>query len=378
MVNEQIVNDFKTSAKEVLESNILPFWLNRMLDPKGGFYGRMDGHNNLHADAPRGTILHARILWSFSAAYRILNNPDYLRAAQHAKDYIEAHMLDREFGGAYWSVNPDGTPLDAHKQIYAMAFLIYAYAEYFRATQDQQALQTAIELFHTIERYGRDRIYKGYIEAAARDWSPIEDMRLSDKDENTVKSQNTNLHVLEAYTNLYRVWQDDELRQALDELIQVFQNHILQPSGHLGLFFDEQWQATNDRFSPGHDIECSWLIDEAAAVIGQNIDPTIRQLAQAATQARHDDGSLGELDWWTQAETVLGYYNLYRRFGDQQALHYAEQAWQYIRNHFIDYTNGEWFWGILPDGSPDTENDKAGFWKCPYHNSRMCLKLINS
>ena len=376
MVNRQIVNNLREAARLLLEDNILRFWLDKMYDPQGGFYGRIDGHNILHPEAERGAVLNARLLWTFSAAYRVLRKPEYLEAAHHAKDYIEAHFLDREFGGCFWSLNADGTPLDTHKQIYALAFMQYAFAEFHRATGDQQALQTAVDLFFLMEKHGRDRVNGGYIEATTRYWQTIEDMRLSEKDENTVKSQNTNLHVLESYTNLYRIWPTDELREALHALIDTFEQRIILPSGHLGLFFDMEWNPTNSHFSAGHDIECSWLLKEAADVLSRNCDATVYRLAKAACEQLHPDGSLGELDWWTQAETVVGFVNQYQMLNDKSQMTNAIKAFDFIQTRLVDREHGEWYWGILPDGTPDTDNDKAGFWKCPYHNSRMCLEII--
>ena len=369
--------ELKNNAQHLLEDVILKFWQERMVDHEhGGFYGRIDGHNTLHPDAPKGAILNARILWSFAAAARVLHNTPYRILAARAYDYLMQRFIDREYGGVYWSLNADGTPLDTHKQIYAQAFALYGLAEYVRLTGNKEALQAAVDLFYLIEKHGRDRAFGGYTEATTRDWQPLDDMRLSEKDENTVKSQNTNLHVLEAYTNLYRVWPTDELREALHVLIDTFEQHIILPSGHLGLFFDMEWKPTNNHFSAGHDIECSWLLKEAADVLSRNCAPTVYRLAKAACEQLHSDGSLGELDWWTQAETVVGFVNQWQMTNDQLQMTHALRAFDYIQTRLVDREHGEWYWGILPDGTPDTSNDKAGFWKCPYHNSRMCLELI--
>ena len=362
-------NEIKASALQMLERYILPYWLKLRDKERGGFYGQVTGEEVLVTDAPRGAILNARILWTFSSAYRVLGKPEYFDAAQEAKRYIEAHLIDSEYGGVFWSVTAEGEVLDDHKQFYAQAFMLYAYSEYIRATGDKSALPIAEALFRVIEKYGRDREWGGYIEAASRDWHELSDMRLSEKDENTVKSQNTNLHVLEAYTNYCRICPTAEVKSALSSLIEVFKKFIVLPSSHLGLFFDMQWRATNDHFSAGHDIECSWLIEEAAGVLGGDCRETAKRLAQAAEEGLYEDGSIGERTWWEEAEAVVGFVNMGR-------MDLAERTYRYIEDKLLDREHGEWYWAILPDGTPDRSNDKAGFWKCPYHNSRMCLEII--
>lgn len=388
MTNDQL----KASAQQVLEQNILAYWLRLSDNERGGFYGQVTGDEILVPDAPRGAILNARILWSFASAYRVLSNHQspitnhqsaYLDAAREAKRYIEAHLIDKEHGGCYWSVTADGEPLDTHKQFYAQAFMLYAFSEYIRATGDESARPVAESFFRVLEQYGRDRKFGGYVEAASCDWQPLTDMRLSDKDENTVKSQNTNLHVLEAYTNYYRIAPTAEVREALLSLIRTMQERVILPSGHLGLFFDEQWQPTSAQFSAGHDIECSWLLKEAADVLGIDCDDTVLRLAQAAQEDLHADGSIGERTWWEEAEAVVGFVNLWQMTTTNHQSPMTNDQWQmairtyrYILDKLLDREHGEWFWEILPDGTPNRHEDKAGFWKCPYHNSRMCLELI--
>ena len=374
----------KQAAREVLEHTILHFWQTRMVDnERGGFYGRIDGHNTLHPDAPKGAVLNARILWTFAAAARVLNNTAYRILAARAYDYLMQRFIDREHGGVYWSLHADGTPLDTKKQTYAIAFAIYGLAEYVRLTNNQEALDAAIRLFEDIEAHAFDAVNVGYIEALTRDWQPIADMRLSESDENGSRTMNTHLHVLEAYTNLYRVYKDPRVARQLRVLIDIFVNRLYNPSnGHLDLFFDDQWQGRRDKTSPGHEIEAAWLLHEALEVLGdpillQETLPVCQQLAQAA-----ENGILKESQWWCYAEAVVGYidqWKLNQKDLPVEAainLEMAEVAWDYIQSHLIDREHGEWYWAILPDGIPDTSNDKAGFWKCPYHNSRMCLEII--
>lgn len=382
-----------TSAKEELTEQILPFWMNRMVDQqRGGFYGRIDGENRLHADAPKGAILHARILWTFAAAYRVLGNPDYLHTAEWAKRYLLDYFVDKTYGGVYWELDADGNPLDSKKQIYAIGFAIYGLSEFYRATGNQEALDAAISLYRDIEAHSFDVVKGGYMEAYTREWNEIEDMRLSEKDENMKKTMNTHLHVLEPYTNLYRVWKDAGLKKQIVGLITVFFEQILnRETGHLGLFFDEDWRVSNRKVSFGHDIEASWLLHEALLVIDDEAltatyEGWIERIARAADEGLNEDGSLvyeqdgahidRELHWWVQAENVVGHLNLYQHFGNDSDLAIAEACWDFIRKHLRDHEEGEWIWSLLPDGTPNHKDDKAGFWKCPYHNGRMCLEII--
>ena len=382
--------------QDVLTGNILPFWINNMVDREnGGFYGRIDGHGNLHAEAEKGGILNGRILWTFSAAYRVLGKPEYLEMATRAKDYIIAHFIDHEYGGTYWSLDCKGNPKDTKKQFYAIGFMIYGLSEYVRATGDKEALDYAIQLFECIEEHSLDVIYNGYIEACTREWGEIADMRLSDLDANYPKSQNTHLHIIEPYANLYRVWKDERLEKALRNMINIFTDKILNPeTNHLDLFFEKDWtRGAGHLESYGHDIECSWLMHEAALVLGdaevlKKVEEIVPLVAKASEKGLNPDGSMiheanldtghvdDDLHWWVQAEAVVGFYNIYQHFGDESALDKSLQCWQYIKDNLIDYEGGEWYWSRRPDGTLNLDDDKAGFWKCPYHNGRMCLEII--
>ena len=384
---------FKAELLAELHDNILPFWQTRMTDPRGGFFGRMTGRGELQPDAERSAILCGRILWTFSAAARTTGREAYLRTATQARDYLLEHFVDREHGGLFWSVDAEGRPLDTKKQFYALGFAIYGLSEYVRATGDRLAAEEAAALFRTIEAHSYDPVNNGYDEAVARDWQPIADMRLSDKDANERKTMNTHLHILEAYTNLLRVWPDPTLRRQTRNLLEIFLDRIVDTqTGHLGLFFDDRWQLkSRGTCSFGHDIEASWLMLETAFVLGddaltERTRACCARIADAALEGYLEDGSLlyekhadGTLDrerhWWVQTECIVGLFYLYRFHGRHQALAPALKTWRYVREHLIDRQGGEWWWSILPDGSINRRDDKAGFWKCPYHNGRMCMEV---
>ena len=420
----QMINNLKAEMQDILENNILRFWLDKMQDSKnGGFYGRINGRMQLYPEAEKGAILNARILWAFSAAYRVLQKTDYLEAATRAKDYLIEHFIDKEYGGVYWSVDYKGNPLDTKKQFYAIAFAIYGLAEYVRATDDREALEYALDLYDCIEEHAWESEHNGYIEACTREWGEIADMRLSELDAKYPKSQNTHLHILESYTNLLRCLKELQAQVSCDyvpaigsvlpmsitipielltriegslrNLINIFTDKILnQETHHLDLFFEMDWtRGAGHLESYGHDIECSWLLHEAALVLGdqkvlEEVETIVCQIAKASVKGLRPDGSMiheanldtGYIDedrhWWVQAENVVGWLNIYQYFFDEQALQRASNCWVYIKKNLIDNKHGEWFWSCHKDGTPNLDEDHAGFWKCPYHNSRLCLETI--
>ena len=387
--------NLKQTMQDVLEQNILSYWIDHVTDKEnGGYYGRIDGEDKVHPQAEKGAVMNARILWAFSAAYRVLRKPTYLEAATRAKEYFVEYFLDKENGGAYWRVDYKGNPLDTKKQTYAIGFAIYGFSEYARATGDKEALEIAKKLYHDIEEHAYDSKNNGYIEALTRDWQPIADMRLSDKDENGSRTMNTHLHIIEPYTNLYRVWKDKSLEKSIRNLLDIFTDKLLnKETHHLDLFFDDAWQGKRNIESYGHDIEASWLLHETALVLGdkvvlQKIEQVIRRIADAADEGLRPDGSMVyehwkdtdksdlQRQWWVQCENIIGHIDLYQYFGYEDSLEKAVHCWNYVQKHLIDAKNGEWHWAVLDDGTINLSDDKAGFWKCPYHNSRMCLELI--
>jgi cellobiose epimerase len=378
-----------------LTDHILPFWMNQMTDNEfGGFFGRIDGNGRVIAGAEKGGILNARILWTFSSAFLHLKDNSYRQTAERARKYILSTFFDDVHQGTYWKITHDGKPLDTKKQIYSQAFFIYAFSEFFRATADRSSLDNAISLFHLIEDKSFDARRNGYLEAYNREWELLADLRLSDKDVNEKKTANTHLHILEAYTNLYRTWKDPLLGKQLANLIHIFLNKIIDPrSHHLGLFFDEDWNSRSLLISYGHDIEASWLIVEAAKVLDdpgllKSVISACIPLALAAMEGFQEDGSLiyekdpaiGHTDferhWWPQAEAIVGLINLFGLTRNGKYLENALKCWQYIYNNLIDREKGEWFWSIYPDGTPNRKEDKAGFWKCPYHNGRASMEIM--
>lgn len=389
------VADLAARARRELLENILPFWRERTVDQeRGGFIGEMSNDLQINPEAGKGLILNARLLWTFSAAARFTNDPADRALADRAYNYLVEHFLDEDHGGYFWELDPAGNVVDATKKIYGQAFCVYALSEYHRAVADSAALQHAIDVFRLIESRSRDQKHGGYWEALSRDWQPIEDVRLSDKDMNERKSMNTHLHVLEGYTNLFGLWPDAELESSLMDLIAGFFTHIIdQQTDHFHHFFDDEWTPRSDSNTFGHDIEGSWLLCEAAEAVGsESTIATVRSAAVRIARTVLDegvdtDGGLfyegrnnriidSNKEWWPQAEAVVGFLNAYQISNDEAFLQAAGCCWDFIDRHIIDRDHGEWFWRVDRHGKPDPLEPKVSMWKCPYHNGRACLEIV--
>lgn len=380
-----------------LTSGILPYWSEHTVDrEQGGFYGRITRRNTVVEDAPKGAVLNARILWAFSKVSRVLEDGDTYRSlADRAYAYLTEHFWDPQYGGIYWMLRADGTPLEPKKQVYAQAFATYAMAEYHRLTGHDDSLERAIRLFRLIEEHAFDEVENGYFEAYSRDWELLTDVRLSEKDANEKKTMNTHLHVLEAYTNLFREWPDPALESRLRDAVRLFLDTILDAeTNHLIGFFDEQWTTRTGFVSYGHDIEASWLLVEAAevledaALLDETKSVALRMARVTKEEGQDENGGLfyergadGRLDddkhCWPQAEAIVGFVNAYEISGEEAFLDAAAACWSFTREHIVDSEHGEWFFSVSRTGQPHQDKNKVGPWKGPYHSSRACLEVMH-
>lgn len=392
---EQGLQELGRSAERELRENLLPYWLKYTVDPEhGGFWGRIDGANRVDPRAEKGIVLNARILWTFSELWRELGDESCEKLARRAYEYVVERFWDPEHGGVYWMLDYTGRPRNPRKQVYGQAFAIYALANYHLVSGDSEALGKAWELFELLESKARDPFNEGYLEAFGRDWSELEDVRLSPRDLNEKKSMNTHLHLLEAYTLLLQATLDPRVQQRLLKLVELFLDHIVnRRSGHLRLFFDEEWRVKSGVVSFGHDIEAAWLLGEAAGVLQSSrvvaeVQDATDRLARAVLQEglaedggvvyeRREDGSVDtDRHWWPQAEAVVGFLEAFQQTGDDAFLDAAGRVWRYIEEHLVDREHGEWHWAVDASGRPKPGEDKVGPWKGPYHNVRACLEIM--
>ncbi len=386
-------DQWRSELEEELHTRILGFWMKRTINGKhGGFVGEIKHDMTVNEDADKGLVLNARILWMFASAYRVYKDQAYLTMAQRAYKELDGRFRDRANGGLYWMVSAAGEPVESKKQVYGQAFAIYALTEYYRATGSSEALDWAKEIYLLIEKHAYDPAHRGYIEALAADWTQTDDLSLSGKDLNERKSMNTHLHVLEAYTNLYRVWQPEGLRMKLADLIDIHLDKIVNADNHhFLLFFDDEWTSKSGHISYGHDIEGSWLLCEAADVLGDEARiARVRAEALAMADATlaegmdTDGGVFNEADghghlddskdWWPQAEAMVGFLNAYQLTGNEKYSQAARNSWTFIKTFISDPVNGEWHWQVTREGVPVSSHPKVNPWKCPYHNGRACLE----
>jgi len=383
--DELTVAQLKQEIVQDLTENILPFWVKHAPDPSGGFYGTLNFDGTPRANAMKAGILNARILWTFSAAYRVLQDEQYLTLSNRAQRYFLDHFIDPEYGSSYYTVTADGSPLDMQKNTYQNAFAMYGLSEHYRATGAKESLDAAIAVYRKMIEHAYDPVNGGFIESFDREWNMI--------DVASPKTMNTNLHVLEALTNLYRVWKDEGLKKHLQEEIDVMTHKVLdQTTWHERLFLTMDWQNQQDIDSYGHDIEFSWLLVEAAEVLGDEelLKETKRiavriaavQLEEgidangAMMYEKEGDRLNANLSWWPQNETVVGCLNAWQISGDRKFLDAAARTWEWIKTYMIDYEHGEWYIGVNPDGVPQKNRVKADQWRCPYHNSRMGFEVM--
>jgi mannobiose 2-epimerase len=379
------------SAEQEVRGNILPFWLKYTRnEANGGYYGLIDKNMKVHPGAERGALLTSRILWTFSKAYLVFHDPQYLDMARWAYRDQTDHFVDPQAGGLYWTISAKGEPQDEQKLVYGQAFGIYALAEYYAATGDKSALDQAIAIYRLIEANSRDRQNGGYYDSLDRNWQRTKSHLLG---EGAPKSQNSHIHILEAYTNLLRVWPDPGLRETQRSLVEMTLDHIIDPkTHHLILFLQADWTPMGDAVSYGHDIELSWLLVEAGNVLGDpalqaRIKPVALAIAQAtlAEGVDPDGGVINEggphgytndrKDWWPQAEAAVGFMNAYQLSGDPQYLAASRHSWDFIQAKFVDRVYGDWIEQVTRDGRP-VPLAKVRLWKCPYHSSRSCFELM--
>jgi mannobiose 2-epimerase len=380
-------------AERELKGNILPFWLAKVRNAEnGGFFGFIDADMVVRKGAARGGLLTCRILWTFSAAYRRYRDGCYLELATWAYRDLVDHFWDAEAGGFFWTIaEQGGAAKEAGKLVYLQVFGIYALAEYYRATGDKIALAKSIATYRLVERHARDPAHGGYFDALDRNWNrraAAQHYALG----RAPKTVNSHMHILEAYTNLLRAWGDPNLQGSQCELLRVLMQRFIDPCTYHSIpLMTEAWEPIGNAVSYGHDIELSWLILEAAVVLGDAmLMAEVERVSLAVARVTIAEGvdadggviSTGgpagytatDKEWWPQAEAAVGFFNAYQISGESRLFEASRRSWDYIEAKFVDRVHGDWIEKVRRDGTP-IRRPKVTLWRCPYHSSRACMEL---
>ena len=399
---------FQKKFSKELHENILSFWMKFGVERNGhGFYGAVDLHGNPVSGASKSCVLNARILWTFSQAAIQFKNETYAEIADKAFDVLQEDFADKKFGGYFMSIDSENQPLVTIKHTYAQAFVLYSLSKYYELRTTSEIKKLITDYFDFLEEKTKVAGSPGYFEAFTREWQLYDENRMADNNE--PRSMNTHLHILESYAAFYKVSKNELAGIRLKELLQLFMGKIIRSTGHLGIFFDEDFmeaESSKGICSFGHDIEASWLLWEAAEILNDReiidqMKPLSVKMLNAVDRVGVDkDGGLflestrfgshlrTNKHWWPQAETLVAFMNGFELTDNPKYWEKLKLSWNFIDMHVIDHENGEWFTKVNRLGVPylvEPENDPSPYyrndwkidpWKCPYHNGRAMMELI--
>jgi mannobiose 2-epimerase len=389
-------------CRQILKKSILDFYLPACMDRVNGGYLESLKENKFVRTGERFLTLQARQLWFFSTMAAARIEKDAARtAARSGFDFLEGKFRDRVHGGYFAKVSDAGKPTDRRKHVYLNAFALYGLCAYHRATGDLSALAAAKDLFQTLEAKCHDAVHGGYHEFFHEDWTPITDLREpSYIGPPGTKTFNTHLHVLEALTELYRVWPDPLVRRRLEELLAINTVTVRLPEYGCNVDgFTPDWKPIqtpqNLRASYGHDVEGAWLCLDAARVLGRPLalyrgwaeGLVAYSLKYGYDQKRggfYYTGPLGKdaddtrKEWWVQAEALVSMLELYKLTGRRDYYDRFAQTLDYVERHQIAREGG-WWATRQADGSA-AGNSRTSMWQGAYHNGRsmlFCARLLD-
>ena len=269
----------------------LPFWASQGFDrSKGQFHERLDWFGRPISDAPHRLMLQARQIFVCAYGARLGWLSDGGDVAVTAMDYVLRRHSGRSIAneGFAFSVDRNGEVIDARRDAYGHAFVLFALAALFRLTGDRRWLATADETAVFIERRLTDHGHGGVWNS-----SPISDRK---------KKQNPQMHLLEAYLALEEASPGRGYQERAQALTDLFRVRMYRSSSSiLPEDFEETWDdhvdaAKRDVFEPGHHFEWVWLLRESERLTGQRHDAWIKGLGRIARASGHGpDGFI--YDW---------------------------------------------------------------------------------
>lgn len=381
------MNNISKEIKSELLEHIVPYYKSLIDKEYGGFYGDVTFDLEIKKESDKSSLSLSRYLYAFSRLFNSGLDRDSLMYATHAYEMLINNFYDNEYKGVFFLSDYKGNIINKRKQTYVQGFFIYALCEYYKATNNKTALKLALETFYIIEDKMYDQLHKGYLEEFTEDFQLIESELTSEHGVTAYFTTNTHLHLLEAYTNLYKVSQNRIVKEKLLLLLIQFEQYI-QKKNSYQVFFDESFHSILDTISYGHDIETTWLIDETALLLNQK-DYFTNQLLSVVNESKkyinQDHSQILEVVenkinenrvWWVQAEAMVGYLNAYQHTNDTTYYHLFVNLWEYIKKYMIDPREGsEWFWECDKNNLPIKRNITE-LWKTPYHNVRALIEVL--
>lgn len=387
-------------CKRLLNDSLINFYLPACLDRENGGYYEVLKQGRFAPNGEKFLTLQARHLWFFAT----LASEGYARdaalaAAKHGYEFIQSKMRDAELGGYFSKVTDAGEPKDARKHAYLNSFALYGLTAYARASEDPQAMKAAIELFEVLEAKARDNDFGGYIEFFEKDWRPVTD-RTAQGYVGAIghKTYNTHLHLLESYAELYRSWPDERVRHRLAELLAINVSTVRFPSvNHNVDAFERDWtvvrEPRNLRASYGHDVECVWLVLDAARTI--KMPPLVlRNWARAMTDSClefgydkvhggfYHGGPLGQRaddqkkTWWVQTEALLGLLEMFRITREDRYWQAFVKTLDFCERHHVA-AEGGWWATRAANGSATADQTRTSPWQGAYHAGRALMLGAN-
>lgn len=396
---------------DLLRHELTSLWYPAAVDrQRGGFHQNFSRNWTRTPDQSRFLVYQARMTWTAAAfaAHATDRRDEFLTYARHGVTYLDQVMRDAQHGGFHWIVGPDGQSspsLGEEKHVYGTAFVVYAAATAYRESQDPHALKVAQDAFDWLETHAHDPEHNGYLEALARDGTPLVDWRGSDRPKTDrlgvylgFKSMNSHIHLLEAVSELSRVDDRPLVQQRLAELLEIVRDRVAVEPGALNLYFTRDWKPTPAHDSFGHDVETAYLLLEAAHALGSHGDELektrriARSLVDHALLHGWDPEHGGFYDkgdvfagtpydtdkvWWTQAEGLNALLAMHRQFGSETDKYWIAflAQWSFIERHLLDPEHGGWFEETTRDGKLLGDGTKAQPWKANYHTARALMNV---
>lgn len=411
-------NNIALEMKRSLRDDIYNKFYPQAIDRKfGGFLSDFTYDWKPGTPQNKMIVTQSRHIWMLSKAHEFFpENKEYLQYAKHGVDFLRNTMWDKEFGGFHNLVSREGKVLSEDKTAYGNAFAIYGLSAYYKISKDTSALILAKKTFHWLEKNSYDPGYKGYFQILDRDGRNFAKNQKSKDKTRSYKDQNSSIHLLEAFTELYEVWPDDLLRKRLEEMLVLIRDTITTEEGYLALYLQRDWTPVSyrdsardvhehninlDHVSFGHDVETAYLLLEASHVLGLKNDSITEKRAKIMvdhalkngwdeeTGGFYDEGYYftenGEIsilketkNWWAQAEGFNTLLMMSQKYPDDEQAYYEKftKLWNYTKNNIIDPVHGGWYMGGI-DVQPKLKTaPKASIWKAGYHDARSMMNCI--